>query len=196
MAIITFVIRSFNRQITSLIEEKQAIFRKATEELYDNIYELNITKNSYVGERTANYFESLGAKGLPYDEVLTVIAQKQIKEEFRDGYVSLFTPEHVIQEYEAGNNHLQYDFMISEEGSDYFWMRIDAYIFLSTEDNCIHMFTYRKNINAEKNRERLAAIDDMTGFYTRKACVEAISIRLERRTEEAYAFLLFDIDNF
>lgn len=196
LAIITFVIRSFNRQITSLIEEKQAIFRKATEELYDNIYELNITKNSYVGERTANYFESLGAKGLPYDEVLTVIAQKQIKEEFRDGYVSLFTPEHVIQEYEAGNNHLQYDFMISEEGSDYFWMRIDAYVFLSTEDNCIHMFTYRKNINAEKNRERLAAIDDMTGFYTRKACVEAISIRLERRTEEAYAFLLFDIDNF
>ena len=196
LAIITLVIRSFNRQITALIEEKQAVFRQATEELYDNIYELNITKNNYVGERTANYFESLGAKGLPYDQVLTVIAQKQIKEEFREGYVSLFTPSNVMREYDAGNNHLQYDFMISQNGGDYFWMRIDAYIFLSAEDNCLHMFTYRKNINDEKLKERQAAMDDMSGFYTRKACIEAISAKLTSSTDECYAFFIFDIDNF
>lgn len=196
LGIITLVIRSFNRQITALMEEKQAIFRTATEELYDNIYELNITRNSYVGERTANYFDSLGAKGLPYDEGLAMIAEKQIKKEFRDGYVTLFTPKNVIREFEAGNNHLQYDFMISQDGSDYFWMRIDAYIFLSAQDDCIHMFTYRKNIDDEKMKERLAVIDDMTGFYTRKACIEAISLQLKNIDDEHYAFFIFDIDNF
>lgn len=61
-----------------------------------------------------------------------------------------------------GNNHLRYDFKITQDGSRYFWMRIDAYIFFSQEDECIHMFTYRKNINAEKEKEIRASYDEMT----------------------------------
>lgn len=76
VVIITIVIKNFNKQIAELIEERETIFRKATEELYDTIYELNITKNSYVGERTAQYFASLGAENLPYDEGLRLIAEK------------------------------------------------------------------------------------------------------------------------
>ncbi len=38
------------------------MFKKATEELYDSIYELNLTKNCYVGEPTEKYFSSLGAR--------------------------------------------------------------------------------------------------------------------------------------
>lgn len=196
LTIITIVIRNFNKQISILIEEKEAIFRQATEELYDNINELNITKNSYVGERTEKYFESLGAKGLPYDEGLVMIAEKQIKEEYRDGYINLFKPSNVIKEYESGNNHLQYDFMITENDKDYFWVRIDAYIFLSEEDNCLHMFTYRKNINDQKQREKQASLDDLTGFYNRKACVKKISDSLKRSSEDKHAFIIFDVDNF
>ena len=112
LLVTTAVIRKFNRQITALVEERQTNFKRATEEMYDNIYELNITKNCYVGKRTEEYFESLGAKGLPYDQGLRVIARKQIKDEFREGYVSTFTPENVIKEYNNNNNHLRYDFMI------------------------------------------------------------------------------------
>ena len=46
---------------------------------------LNITKNCSVGKRTREYFKSLGANDLPYSEGLRVIADKQIKEEFRGG---------------------------------------------------------------------------------------------------------------
>lgn len=150
--IITTVIRNFNRQITKLMEERENVFQRATEQLYDNIYELNITRNCTGNQRTAQYFESLGAEGLPYDQALGVMAEKQIKKEFRQGYISTFTPENVIREYESGNNHLKYDFMMTQDGGDYFWMRIDAYIFFSNEDNCLHMFTYRKNIDEEKKR--------------------------------------------
>lgn len=58
---------------------------RATEQLYDNIYELNITKNCSVGKRTREYFKSLGANDLPYGEVCVSVADKQIKEEFREG---------------------------------------------------------------------------------------------------------------
>ena len=80
LLVITTVLRNFNRQITQLIEERQDAFKRATEQLYDNIYELNITKNRSANKLTEQYFESLGAGNLPYDQGLKVIAEKQIKD--------------------------------------------------------------------------------------------------------------------
>ena len=194
--VITSVIRNFNRQITRLMEERQEVFKRATEQLYDNIYELNITRNCTAGKRTEQYFESLGAKDLPYDQGLKVIASKQIKEEFREGYVNTFNPANVTREYDHGNNHLRYDFKITQDGENYHWMRIDAYIFYSTEDNCLHMFTYRKNIDDEKARELKASMDGMTGLLSKTATEEYIRKILSEKPDELYAFFIFDIDNF
>lgn len=198
--IITSVIKNFNSQLTYLMTEKQTLFKKVTEQLYENIYELNISKNCPAVKSTERYFESLGAGDIPYDQGLRVIAEKQIKEEFRDGYVNTFTPENVLREYKNGNHHLQYDFMISEDGAHYFWMRIDAYTFLSSEDKCIHMFTYRKNIDEDKKRAlqmtKRAETDEMTGFYTRAAAERCIGKVLSENEDAMYAFFLFDIDNF
>lgn len=196
LVVITTVLRNFNRQITQLMEERQDAFKRATEQLYDNIYELNITRNKYANKLTEQYFGSLGAGDLPYDQGLKVIAEKQIKEEYREGYVSTFTPENVIRQYEMGNNHLRYDFKITQDGSRYFWMRIDAYIFFSQEDECIHMFTYRKNINAEKEKEIRASFDEMTGFLNKMETGREITALLSRPADGVYAFFLFDIDNF
>lgn len=196
LVVITTVLRNFNRQITQLMEERQDAFKRATEQLYDNIYELNITRNRYANKLTEQYFGSLGAGDLPYDQGLKVIAEKQIKEEYREGYVSTFTPENVIRQYEMGNNHLRYDFKITQDGSGYFWMRIDAYIFFSQEDECIHMFTYRKNINAEKEKEIRASFDEMTGFLTKMETEREITALLSKPAAEVYAFFLFDVDNF
>lgn len=196
LLVITTVLRNFNRQITQLIEERQDAFKRATEQLYDNIYELNITKNRSANKLTEQYFESLGAGNLPYDQGLKVIAEKQIKEEYRAGYIAAFTPQNVIREYEKGNSHLRYDFMITQDGNGYFWMRIDAYIFFSQEDGCLHMFTYRKNIESEKEKEILASIDEMTGFLTKTETERKIAALLSAKTDGIYAFFLFDIDNF
>ena len=193
---ITKVIHKFNGEITELLEEKQAIFQKTTEQLYDNIYELNITRNCYASKHTEQYFSSLGAGGLPYDQCLRVIAEKQIKEEFREGYIETFAPENVLREFVNGNDHLRYDFMMSENGADYFWMRIDAFIFYYKEDDSVHMFTYRKNIDTEKKRERRAKMDGMTGVYVKSAFERLVEENLRARGDKKYAFYIFDIDNF
>ena len=86
--------------------------------------------------------------------------------------------------------------MITQDGSGYFWMRIDAYIFFSHEDNCLHMFTYRKNIDEEKKKELLAYIDEMTRFLTKAATKRKVTALLTEEPEKAYAFFIFDIDNF
>lgn len=199
LIIVASLIRKFNKQITTLSQQRQQMFQKATEQLYDNIYELNITQNCVANQRTADYFASLGAKDLPYSDALRVIAEKQIKEEFRDGYVNTFSPENVLREYERGNDHLQYDFMISEDGSHYYWMRIDVHIFFLEEDQSVHIFSYRKNIDAEKRKEQQirkeAQTDGLTGLATKKATERAIRHLLEQQPGR-YAFFMMDIDKF
>ncbi|WP_455653678.1 sensor domain-containing diguanylate cyclase, partial [Phascolarctobacterium sp.] len=197
---ITSVIRKFNVRMTQLLEERQELFKEATEQIYDNIYELNITKNKAASKKTELYFEALGAKNLQYEEFLLVVAEKQIKKEFRDGYVNTFTRENVLRQLDKGNNYLQYEFMMTENGHDYFWMRIDAYIFYSAFDDSVHMFTYRKNIDAEKRRElesqRKASTDEMTGVYTKKATERIIDSILCGKLQGNYSFFIIDMDNF
>ncbi len=196
LVIITSIIRNFNKQIIKLVEERETIFRRSTEQLYDKINELNITKNTYVGKHTVHYFETIGAKGLPFDQGLRVIADKQIKEEYREGYINIFSPENVIKEYKKGNKSLRYEFMITEDGVNYHQMRVDAYIFYSPEDDSIHMFAYRKNIDEEKKKEQKAELDEMTGFYNKKVTERIIDRMLLESPEQKYAFFIFDIDNF
>lgn len=199
LVLVASLIRKFNKQITALAQERQQMFQKATEQLYDNIYELNITKNCVANQRTADYFASLGAKDLPYSDALRVIAEKQIKEEFRAGYIGTFSPENVLREYARGNDHLQYDFMISEDGGQYYWMRIDVHIFFLEEDQSVHIFSYRKNIDAEKRKEQQirkeARTDGLTGLATKTATERAICHLLERQPGR-YAFFMMDIDKF
>ena len=202
--VITHVIRSFNRQIVTLAhsieQERRSVFVEATEQLFDNIYELDITNNRPANRATEEYFESLGAPpGTPYDKALQIVAQKQIKEEFRRGYVETFRTESVLRAYEEGRDTLRYEFMIST-GGEYYWMRITARIMRWESDGSLHMLTYRQNINAEKLREQrmrtLAQTDEMTHFLTKSATQQHVDLMLRAQPCRSYALFIFDIDNF
>ena len=196
LLIITTVIRNFNRQITQLMEERQALFQKATEQQYDNICEFNITGNRPEGRRTEEYFARHGAGGLPYDQGMRILAEKYILKEHQAEFLAIFASRNVLREYEAGNNHLRYEFMMRRDETPCSWMRIDAHIFYSAEDASVHMFTYRKNIDGEKKNEWRAVTDEMTGFYTRKAGERIIDGMLSEKPDAGYAFFILDIDNF
>lgn len=196
LTVINLLIKSINQKITGVIEQRLGLFKKATEQLYDDIYEVDITRNRCVGKNTEEYFKSLGANHLFYNEGLRIIAKKQIKPEFREGYIGQFCTENVIREFRKGNHHLCYDFMISRDGRTYHWMRTDAHVFYSPDDDSLHMFTYRKNIDLEKQKEALAYMDEMTKCYTKNATERLIDDTLMHHPDTAYAFFIFDIDNF
>lgn len=206
---ITRVIRSYNAQIirlTRAVEERErkhrAVFQEATEQLYENIYELDITHNRAASEATARYFESLGvAPDEPYDQGLRAIAEKQIKEEFRQGYLDAFSRENVLKAFREGRNSLQYDLMISSDGGEtYYWMRISTHIFHWDEDDSIRMIVYRQNIDAQKRRERSLVEqmrrDPLTGLYNKAATQEDIRRLLLREPGGTFAFFILDVDKF
>lgn len=201
LLIITKMIQKFNQEIMNIQSDNEERFRKVTEQLYDNIYEWNITKNCSVGESTLRYTMSLGApEDVSYEEALYIIAEKQIKEEFRAGYISTFSPKYVQQQFDAGVEHLCYDFMITKDGKQYEWMRIDARLFWNEQDDALHMLTYRKDIDREKRKEEAmyikAQTDEMTKLYTKTAIEKLINHVLKQNRGTSFAFLIFDIDNF
>ncbi len=205
MCIISYIIKRYDNELITLTvkseREKSEAFRNATEQIYDNIYELNITKNCAGGKSTEQYFESLGISGkTPLNQALRVIAEKQMKEEYREGYLHLFDPENVTKEYEKGNTKFNYEFLMSEDGENYVWMSIIARAYYSPEDGSICMFTYRKNIDDEKRQElkmiKRAEVDAMTKIYNKTFTRKYINEAIENGRNNMYAFYIFDIDNF
>lgn len=202
--IITYVIRSFNRQIVmltrSIEQERKTMFERATEEMFEDIYEMDITNNRPANHATEKYFESLGAgPNIPFDKALQIVAEKQIKQEFRQGYVDTFTPENVKKAFERGESLLRYEFMISQ-GGDYYWMRITARLVLWESDGTLHMLVYRQNIDAEKKQEQrltlLMQTDEMTGFLTKTATKHHIKELMDANPMKMYALFILDIDDF
>lgn len=204
--IITGIIHKYNAQIVSLTVEKEkmhrTIFQTETEKLYENISELDITHNRMANEATESYFESLGVpKKLPYDKALRIIAEKQIKEEYREGYIQTFSPDNVLRAYQEGLESLSYDFMLTNDnGYTYYWMRITARIFYWEEDKSVRMMTYRQNIDSEKQRELMMyekmRRDSLTGLYNKAATQKLTRRLLKENPECSYAFFILDIDSF
>lgn len=205
LCVITQVIRRFNRQIIdltkSMTKEQHNVFEKETEKLFENIYELDVTHNRSANKATDKYFESLGApSGTPYDKALILISEKQIKEEFRQGYLDTFMPQSVMRAYDEGKESLSYELMITRDGEHYYWMRITARIVKWESDGSIHLLVFRQNIDAEKRREQkmleLACTDEMTGLLTKMSTQRRVDECLAKNPCSGYIYLIFDIDNF
>lgn len=206
LLVITSVIRSFNRRIVQLTQsverERRTAFEKATDQMFDGIYELDVTRDRPANQAAEEYFESLGApRGLPYSSSLHIVAERQIKEEFRQGYLDMFSPESVLAALEQGRDVLSYECLIRASGDeDYYWMRITARIVQNEEDGSVRMLVYRQDIDAEKRQESrmhlLAMTDEMTGLYTKSATKRLIEERLADAPDETRAFFIFDIDVF
>lgn len=203
---ITNIIRKYNTEIVRLTVEKEkkhrSVFQTETEKIYENIYEVDVTHDRAAGEETDEYFVSMGApKNAPFSEAIKIVAQKQIKEEFRQGYLTMFSPDNILKSYEAGIESLCYDFLITNDGGEnYYWIRTTARIFFWDDDQSVRILVFRQDVDEEKSRERalmeMMERDSLTGLYNKAATQGYIRSRLTEQPEGLAAFFILDIDNF
>lgn len=201
----TSIFRRYNRMIiqqtAAAEQERKTVFQEAAEQLYDNIYEVDVTHDCAANEQAQRYFESFGAEpGAPFSKVLSLLAAHQVKEEFRQQYLDIFLPTSVLAAYRRGEVQLTFDFPMTTDGERYTWARINAHLFTWSEDGSVHMLVYRQNIDEEKRREH-AMIEQMqrdalTGLYNKGATQEHIRTLLTEMPNEPFAFLILDIDDF
>lgn len=199
--VISYIIKNYKKRIVELVKscelEHQQVFRQATEQLYENIYESDVTHNCAASESTAEYFKSVGVSGdAPLNEAIRAIANRQIKPEFRQGYIEMFEPKSILEKFNKGIDTLTYDFQISTDGQNYHWIRLTAHIFLWKEDNSVRMFTYRQNIDDIHNIEEKAERDPMTNMLNKQATQKRVTEAMKRTSEQNFAFFMLDIDRF
>lgn len=189
------------KQTSDAEKAHKTMFQEAAEQLYDHIYEIDVTRDRAANHETEQYLASLGVPPrTPYSAALPIIAERQIKEEFRRKYLDTFTPTSVLAAYERGEDALSYDFMTTDDGTTFTWMRANAHVFTWSEDGSVHMLVYRQNIDEEKRREHAMMEqmqrDPLTGLYNKAATQEHIRTRLAGAPGEPFAFLILDIDDF
>lgn len=203
---ITTVIKKYNTQIIKLTAARERVYyetrQEAAKQIYENIYEFDITHNCAVSEITERYFEGLGIPAsTPYDEALKIVAAKEIKKEHRQGYMHTFSTHNVLEAYNKGIRSLNYEFMCTNDGQNYYWMKVIACIYFWHEDNSVRMTTYRQNIDQEKEQEKRLfeqmQSDPLTGIYNKAAAQEMIcEMIFAAENNREYAFFIIDIDNF
>lgn len=204
LGLIAMIIRKDNKrmlELTSLRNNHRELFQQETNQLYENIYEIDITHNCAASEATEDYFKSLGVpEHTPYQDALSIIAKQQIKKEYRDGYISTFSRKNVLASFAQGIRTLQYEFMITHDGIHYYWMRITTRIFEWQEDGSIRMFVYRQNIDEQKRQEtqlqESLKHDFLSGLYNKATTQELIAHQLLYVQQNRFAFLIIDIDSF
>lgn len=208
LIIIMLSIRSFRKRIVeltrSLDEERRTMAERAVNELFEDVYDLDITHDRPADERSAHYFEGFGSPpGTPFSESLRVVAESQIKEEYRQKYIDTFSPEHVLAAYHEGTDTLRCELEISDGAGGWYWMRITGLI-VKSGDGTVHLLSYRQNIEGEKLQENLLIArmdtDEMTGLLTKTATQRHIEEVLARAKEDEprplYALFVLDIDRF
>lgn len=203
--IVTRLFQESNKRIVRLTlkseQSHQAAFHNETQQLYEHIHEVNITRNRAEGDSSKSYFRSLGIPfGTPFSKALAQIAKTSVKEEYQTDYVRTFSPENAKKEYENGNTTLQYELLIKQDTEDYHWIRIIGRIFQYEEDHTLRMFTYRQNIDEQKRHEaeirNMADRDSLTGLLNKGATEEQISRLLALTPQKPSALLILDIDDF
>ena len=182
-------------------QKRKSIFQEAAEQLYDNIYEIDVTHNRTASAAAERYFQSLGAPpSISYDEAIAIIAEKQIAADDRQGYLDTFRSTAVLAAHGAGKENLTYEFMMTDDGVTHHWMRIYAHLFLWDEDESVRMLVCRQNIDDEKAREQRLfeqmQRDPLTGLLNKAAAQRRIEKLLDDVPDKTFAFFILDIDDF
>lgn len=200
------VLRYNERIIRANVSEEleyQRLLNEVSNGIYESVYEMDLTHNCASGESTRLFFESLGlGREVSYDEAIRFIAKTQVKEEFVESYLAIFSSENILKAYENGQTDLLYDFQTTLDGESYYWLRIRARIFYWPSEQSVRMITYRQNIEREKKREDhmllMAQSDPLTGLYNKAATESHIGDILGQSKvgENRHALLMIDIDKF
>lgn len=210
LLIVNHVLMSYNERLVKRVVsqnlsqemEYQKLLREATEEMYVDVYEFDITHGRAGGESTKQFFESLGlSRNASYDEAMRVLAGTQIKEEFRQSFLEISSRENILKVYHNDIRELRYDVMMNTHWENYHWVSIRARLFYWDSDQSVHMIIYSQDITEEKEHEsrllRAAQCDALTGLYNKGATKEYICGELRQTNKDAVsALLIADIDFF
>lgn len=125
-----------------------------------------------------------------------------VSEEDREACAYQLDPAVMKENFKQGQTATTLQFRRCLEGSVYHWMELNIHVFQEQVTQNMYALLYLKDIDTPKRRqleqEKAANHDSLTSVLNRAAMKEAVTQYMNTSAEDdaAYAFMLFDLDNF
>lgn len=180
----------------------QQMINEATKGLYENILEVDLTNDRFVGDASQLYLAAHAiAEKTPFSQAVHEIAMTSVHPEDRQRYLDALTPANAQKAFEAGIESLSLEFRFMEADGAYHWIELNGRAFRWSEDESLRLVLFRRNIDDEKHREealhQMALKDGLTGLLN-KAAFEATAKRTlyASQPQTAMALMVLDVDRF
>lgn len=182
--------------------EQERILREICYDLYDNVFELDVSKNLLLGksaEAVPRYLEL--ALNASYDACLKNLLERHMKDEFKKEMYDTLCTKNLLRLYSQGIRIHEYYFMDNVHNDDYVWKKAKVRLFNFTSTGTIRALIFVRNVDAEKKKE-LSLIeksekDFLTNLLNKYTFDAQTKLFLERSARtQCHALIIFDIDNF
>lgn len=144
----------------------------------------------------------LKEKGSDFRTLVHQHLNASVAEEDREAYAYHLDPAVMKKNFNEGQTATTLQFRRCLEGSVYHWMELNIHVFQEQVTQNMYALLYLKDIDTPKRRqleqEKAANHDSLTNVLNRAAMKEAVTQYMDVNAEDdaAYAFMLFDLDNF
>lgn len=134
-------------------------------------------------------------------EYMDTEANKLLHKDDAERVKNSFTVENFLNSYYNGITQVIEQCRIIDKQGNYVWVEITMHMLNTEDDKDIRVLVYVKDINKEKLTEkelqRKAERDSLSGLYNRRTIETKINKKLSRLTlDKSYSFMIMDIDNF
>lgn len=182
-------------------ERFEASLAYASNVLFDNVLEADITTDTLIGENALKLTKLLKLPPTTsYSRTIEAVAKQLVHKDYTQQYQETLSVENIKKTLDSGYNTLEFECIERSDGHNYTWIRVNYCIYLSKETGNIRIISYVKNIENEKNAyNRMmenVRKDPMTGLLNKVATKDIVSTMLKDKENEPPIILMIDIDNF
>lgn len=94
------------------------------------------------------------AMGISYSKVVAIVAEEQVKEEYREHVLNQLSVEHIHKQYEQGERQFAFRFMRKEADGEYYWYETTVSMVRDEFNGNISIRIYHANISQRKKKEQ------------------------------------------
>ncbi|MBP5329003.1 MAG: diguanylate cyclase [Spirochaetaceae bacterium] len=183
--------------------EQERFLREICYDIYENVFEIDVTENILLGETAKIIPEYLKSpENTNYDSNLETLLNKVVHPDYVKEMYETLCSANLKKMYGQNISVYQYSFMDKAYSSLYLWKRATIRLYHFDQTNTLRAFIFIHNIDEEKKKElslvEKSEKDFLTNLLNKLSFENCIKNYLSQQepTDQKSAFIILDIDNF
>lgn len=133
---------------------KERSLRQAGEDLFDAVFEADITNNTVQGQGAQRILEATGIDfNVSYDDFLAVMATQYVDPEFTEAYLELCNREHLKKDFAQDKTMFELELRFKFDRDKYEWAKVYCRLYFDDVAQGIRMVSFVDRTEDERSKE-------------------------------------------